>query len=146
MQRFVIKTFEFFFEFVFCFKNKRINFDFKSRHSVRFKRLINKNLLIFFEISSLETDFLSFKFLNCFDIIYFYKQRPTIDGGLHYKKYIKTLTPKTLVVNFKMFGRYKHINMMKEQFKKYKPSAYFLYIKGYQDAKKNHAYFEKYLN
>jgi hypothetical protein len=80
------------------------------------------------------------------DIIYFYKQRPTIDGGLHYKKYIKTLTPKTLVVNFKMFGRYKHINMMKEQFKKYKPSAYFLYIKGYQDAKKNHAYFEKYLN
>ena len=80
------------------------------------------------------------------DIFYFYKNRLTYDGGIYYKKFKKTLSSKTLIISFKMFGRYKNINIFKERLKKSKPTAYQLYIKGYHDAIKNHSYFEQYLN
>lgn len=89
-------------------------------------------------------------FFTYYDIFYFYKHRLTFDGGLHYKKYLKSLNkkisiePMPLIITFKMFGSCKHVNIFRERLKKYKPSAYQLYIKGYHDAKKNHFYFEKY--
>ena len=80
------------------------------------------------------------------DIFYFYKNRLTFDGGLYYKNFKKTLSSKTLIISFRMFGRYKHVNIFKERLKKCKPTAYQLYIKGYHDALRNHSYFEQYLN
>ena len=110
------------------------------------KTIIYNKFLTIEELTRCCTSSSFIPFITYKDLFYFYKNRITIDGGLHYKKYIKTLSDRTLIVNFKMFGRYKNINIVKEQFKKYKPTAYDLYIKGYQDARKNHTYFEKYLN
>jgi len=83
-------------------------------------------------------------FMTYNDIIYIYKNKISFDGGFHYKNYKKTLPSSTLIISFRMFGRYKYSNMVTEKFNKNKPSAYQLYIKGYSDAVKNHAYFEKY--
>lgn len=85
-------------------------------------------------------------FLTYNDIMYFYKNKLSFDGGFYYKNYKKTLPSTTLIISFKMFGRHKNINLIKERLKKNKPSAYQLYIKGYNDALKNHAYFEKYFH
>jgi len=76
------------------------------------------------------------------DIFYFYKNQSSIDGGLHYKKYLETIPNSTLVIRFKMFGRYTNINIFNEIFKKNKPNMYELYITGYHDAMKNHDYFK----
>jgi len=83
-------------------------------------------------------------FLTCNDLFYVYHNKLTIDGGIYYKKYVKSLTNKKLIIDFRMFGRYKHVNIIKETVKKYKPSMYQLYITGYQDAKKNHACLESF--
>lgn len=83
-------------------------------------------------------------FMTYNDIIYIYKNKISFDGGFYYNNYKKTLPPSTLIISFRMFGRYKNSNMITEKFNKNKPSAYQLYIKGYRDAVKNHAYFEKY--
>jgi len=85
-------------------------------------------------------------FITYNDIMYFYKNKLSFDGGIYYKKYKKTLPPTTLIISFKMFGRHKKSNLLNEQFKKNKQSAYQLYIKGYHDAMQNHSYFEKYFN
>lgn len=83
-------------------------------------------------------------FLTYNDLFYFYKNKLSFDGGFYYKKYIKQLPRESLIISFKMFGRYKNINIFKELVKKNKPSAYQLYITGYHDAAKNHKYFEKF--
>lgn len=85
-------------------------------------------------------------YLTYNDIFYFYKNRLSLDGGIYCKKYIKTLPSSTLVISFKMFGRYQNMNIFKEIIKKNKPSNYNLYINGYHDARKNHSYFEKYFS
>ena len=83
-------------------------------------------------------------FITYNDIMYIYKNKLSFDGGFYYKNYKKTLPPTTLIISFKMFGRHKKINIIRERFKKNKPSSYQLYIKGYHDAIKNHDYFESY--
>jgi hypothetical protein len=83
-------------------------------------------------------------FITYNDIIYFYKNKLSFDGGFYYKNYKKTLPSSTLIISFRMFGRHKNLNIFKEQLNKYKPTAYQLYIKGYHDAVKNHDYFKKY--
>ena len=85
-------------------------------------------------------------YLTYNDILFFYKNCLSADGGVYCKNYIKTIPSSTLIISFKMFGRYKNMNIFKEFLKKKKPSIYDLYIKGYRDACKNHTYFEKYLN
>lgn len=85
-------------------------------------------------------------FITYNDIIYIYKNKISFDGGFYYNNYKKTLPPSTLIISFRMFGRYKNSNMITEKFNKNKPTAYQLYIKGYSDAVKNHAYFEKYFS
>jgi len=82
-------------------------------------------------------------YLTYNDMFYFYKNKLSFDGGIYCKKYIKTV-PSSLVITYKMFGRYENMNILKESIKKEKPSNYNLYIKGYHDARKNHVYFEKY--
>lgn len=84
-------------------------------------------------------------FLTYNDLFYFYKNKLSFDGGLLYKKYIKTLPPTTLIISFKMFGRHTNQKIYKELYKKNKISVYQLYIKGYHDAKKNHDYFKNFL-
>jgi len=78
------------------------------------------------------------------DFLYFYKNNLSVDGGVYCKEYIKTLPPSTLVISFKMFGRYKNKNIFNECIQLEKPSTYQLYIQGYCDACKNHDYFKKY--
>ena len=85
-------------------------------------------------------------YLTYNDIFYFYKNKFSIDGGIYCKKYIKTLPSTTLIISFKMFGRYQNMNIFKEMIKKNKPSSYSLYIKGYHDASLHHSYFEKYFS
>jgi hypothetical protein len=79
------------------------------------------------------------------DILYFYKNRLSMDGGVYHKKYLET-NSNALVIKFTMFGRYKNTNMFNEVLKKTKPGSYELYITGYHDAKINHSYFEKILS
>jgi hypothetical protein len=83
-------------------------------------------------------------FMTYNDIIYIYKNKLSFDGGFYYNNYKKTLPPSTLIISFRMFGRYKSSNMFTEKLKKNKPSAYQLYIKGYSDAVKNHHYLDSY--
>lgn len=83
-------------------------------------------------------------FMTYNDIMYIYKNKLSFDGGFYYNNYKKSLPSSTLIISFRMFGRYKNSNIITEKFNKNKPSAYQLYIKGYSDAVKNHDYFEKY--
>ena len=83
-------------------------------------------------------------FITYNDIIYIYKNKLSFDGGFYYKNYKQTLPSRTLIISFRMFGRHQNLNLMTERLKKNKESAYQLYIKGYHDAAKNHAYFETY--
>ena len=110
------------------------------------KTIIYNKFMLLEELTRCCTSSSFIPILTYKDIFYFYKNRLTYDGGLHYKKFKKTLSSKTLIISFKMFGRYKNANIFKERLKKCKTSAYQLYIKGYHDAIKNHSYFEQYLN
>jgi hypothetical protein len=87
-------------------------------------------------------------YLTYNDMFYFYKNKSSFDGGMYCKKYInsKNITTSTspLVITYKMFGRYAHINILKDVANKTKPDSYQLYIKGYRDSINNHVYFEKY--
>jgi len=75
----------------------------------------------------------------------FYKGDLSVDGALMYKKYKKTLTSNPLIISHKMFGRNKHNQMYKEIYKRTSIDFYTSYIKGYNDASKNHKYFQDYL-
>ena len=78
------------------------------------------------------------------DIIYFYKNKLSIDGMLLKKFYLKSVDPnKTLVIKFDMFGRLKKNKIYKSIIKPGR-SLYELYILGYHDAKNNHSYLQKY--
>ena len=78
------------------------------------------------------------------DIIYFYKNKLSLDGMLLKKFYLKNVDPnKTLVIKFDMFGRLNKNKVYKSIFKPGR-SLYDLYILGYHDAKHNHSYLQKY--
>jgi hypothetical protein len=76
------------------------------------------------------------------DVFLFYRNRLTLDGGFHYKKVKKNKKKETLLITSSMFGRYR--DNLYSGYKKPKCSYYQLYLYGYQDAKKNHAFFEDY--
>lgn len=83
-------------------------------------------------------------FVTYKDLFYFYKHKSCIDGGLFKKLYFKIKNPeKTLVIKYKMFGRYNKYIPLKP-FIKPKRSLYELYLLGYHDASKNHSYLQKY--
>jgi hypothetical protein len=78
------------------------------------------------------------------DIIYFYKNKLSIDGMLLKKFYLNNVDPnKTLVIKFDMFGRLKKNKIYKSLIKPGK-SLYELYILGYHDAQKHHSYLQRY--
>ena len=76
------------------------------------------------------------------DVFLFYKNRLSLDGGFHFKKVKKRKKKETLLISSSMFGRYKE--GIGSGLRKPKCSYYQLYLHGYQDAKKNHAYFTPY--
>jgi hypothetical protein len=70
----------------------------------------------------------------------------SLDGGILFKKFLKTQTHNPLIISHKMFGRHGHTKVYHNVIKKFhKNNSYQLYIKGYHDAKVNHAYFLQYL-
>ena len=84
-------------------------------------------------------------YLTYNDMFYFYKNKLSFDGGMYCKKYINSKKKTNpLVITYKMFGRYQNMNILKDITNKTKPSSYQLYIKGYNDAIKNHDYLEEF--
>jgi len=87
--------------------------------------------------------------LTCKNLFNFYKHNLSLDGGFCFKKYLKKLDfleKKPLIISHKMFGRHEKTKLYDNVIKKYpKNHSYYLYIKGYHDAKVNHAYFLDYL-
>jgi hypothetical protein len=107
-----------------------------------------KGLEVFNDFTSLE-DLLAccrsssfVPFVTQLDAILFYKNRLTFDGGIHYKKIKRLKKKETLLIGSSMFGRFG--DSLIAGFKKPKCSYYQLYLYGYRDAQKNHAFFEPY--
>jgi len=82
------------------------------------------------------------------DLVYFYKHTLVVDGGVYYKNFIKHIdTNKTLVINTKLFRpNYNKTGYIFMGFKKPKRSLYELYLLGYNNARNNHEYLNKYLH
>jgi hypothetical protein len=80
-------------------------------------------------------------FVTCHDIFMFYKGSPTLDGALFYRE-VMAKEKKTLFIDSAMFGRYKPHRLA--GLSKPQISIYDMYLNGYHDARKNHAYFESY--
>ena len=85
-------------------------------------------------------------FITCKDLLYFYKYKLCLDGGLCYSAY-KGKKNNVLVISHYMFKRYKktsvsNINMVLSK----NLNLYQMYLNGYNDARNNHDYFLKYLN
>lgn len=81
------------------------------------------------------------------DIFYFYKGKCSIDGGLLYKKYKKTIkTTNPLWLNYKMFKRFNKYNIPGYGLMNKNYSIYELYLLGYSDSIKNKYLLDEYLN
>lgn len=80
-------------------------------------------------------------FITWNDIFVVYKNRLTLDGGVFFKAL--DINKNTLVIRSSMFGRYK--DNIPAGFIKPNCSYYQLYLNGYNDARKNHAYFKQFL-
>jgi hypothetical protein len=81
-------------------------------------------------------------FITYRDIFLFYKSKLTMDGGLYYRSVRNKREKKTLFIDSTMFGRYKPKRLA--GLRQPKKPIYQLYLDGYNDARNNHAYFEKY--
>jgi hypothetical protein len=78
------------------------------------------------------------------DIIFFYNNKLSVDGGLFKSKFLKNINnKKTLIIKYDMFKRFKWYPLISVIKPKY--SYHELYKMGYKDAAQNHAYLEKYL-
>jgi hypothetical protein len=91
-------------------------------------------------------------FFTSKNLLCFYENNLSFDGGLGYSKFKKKLINKPLIINHKMFihNKDKTINkkykdLCKVIYKKKTITIYNSYIKGYHDAKLNHKYFQDYL-
>ena len=82
-------------------------------------------------------------FLTHSDIFMIYRNKLTLDGAIFYRDVKKQRRPDMLFLDANMFGRYKPNRMA--GFIRPKESVYQMYINGYHDARKNHAYFDSYL-
>jgi len=82
------------------------------------------------------------------DIVHFYNHKSVVDGGICYRKYIKSVDPdKVLVIRPSLFktNEKKRFNLINGFFKP-KRSLYDLYLLGYHNARKNHDYLKKYFH
>ena len=78
------------------------------------------------------------------DIIFFYNNKLSVDGGLFKSKFLKNINnKKTLIIKYDMFKRFKWYPLISVIKPKY--TYHELYKMGYKDAAQNHAYLEKYL-
>ena len=75
--------------------------------------IIYNNFLTIQELTRCCTASSFIPYLTYNDIFYFYKNRLSVDGGVYCKKYLKSLPSTTLIISFKMFGRYKNMNIFK---------------------------------
>jgi hypothetical protein len=75
-------------------------------------------------------------------VFLFYKNQLTLDGGVHFKRVKKHRKKETLLISSSMFGRYGESFV--SGLKRPKCSYYQLYLYGYRDAQKHHAFFEPY--
>ena len=78
-------------------------------------------------------------------MIYYYNNKITFDGALYYKllKKNKEKNDNILIINTKIFGRYKKMFTFKQLIKP-KQGTYNLFLLGYSDAKKNKLMLDKY--
>jgi hypothetical protein len=81
----------------------------------------------------------------------FYNHSLAMDGFFYYKKFMRQYPERPLVITPFTFGRYSNSLYHKLQFifgihPLKTTSIYQMYLYGYQDAKKNHTYFETYLS
>lgn len=79
--------------------------------------------------------------VTCHDIFMFYRSKLTLDGGVFYRD-VKKQEKEKLIIHPSMFGRYKPNRTA--GFYQPKTSTYQMYLNGYHDARKNHAYFEQF--
>jgi hypothetical protein len=85
-------------------------------------------------------------FITYSDLLYFYKHKLCIDAAVLFKKYLKKVNlEKTLLIRPSMFNRFIAKYMMTGLVKP-KMDLKEMYQLGYDDAKKNHAYFLSYLD
>lgn len=82
-------------------------------------------------------------FITYKDLLYFYKYKLSLDGGLFYRSYIKN--NHSLIINHYMFNRYNVPHMHISGIRTKNVNVYQMYINGYNDARNNHDYFLKYL-
>jgi hypothetical protein len=84
-------------------------------------------------------------FITYKDLLYFYKYKLCLDGGVFYNAYKKKKND-VLIINHYMFKRYKKTNVSDINTILAKNlNLYQMYLNGYNDARNNHDYFLKYL-
>lgn len=84
-------------------------------------------------------------FITYKDLLYFYKYKLSLDGGVFYNAY-KSKKNDVLIINHYMFKRYKKTNVSNlNMFISKNINVYQMYLTGYNDARNNHNYFLKYL-
>jgi hypothetical protein len=90
------------------------------------------------------SSFIPFVTIN--KMMYFYNKKLTVDGVFYYRKikHISSYENKILLINPKMFGRYKKTLSIRNIFKP-KCGINLLFLFGYYDAKKNHNILKHYL-
>ena len=81
----------------------------------------------------------------------FYDHKFAMDGMVYYKKFLRQYPERPLVITPFTFKRYSNSLYYKILFvfgkhPLKKTSIYQMYLYGYQDARRNHSYFQKYLN
>jgi len=122
--------------------------DFDLRQKTQMGVSTWKGLELFHDFSSMQDLIACCKsssfipFVTQRDVLLFYKNKMTFDGGFCYKRIKKNKKKETLLITSSMFGRYKE--SMIAGVKRPKCSYYQLYLYGYRDAQKNHSFFEPY--
>ncbi len=123
------------------------NVNIASTNLSKKKLSINNNFLSIDELLRCCTSSSFIPLITHKDIFYFFNNDSMIDGNILYKKYVSSVTKyNPLVIDYKMFGRHKNKNVLKELGKAKKSDVYQLYIKGYHDATINHDYFANYFS
>ena len=84
-------------------------------------------------------------FITSKELFFFYKYKLCLDGGVCYKEYIEKKRDNALVINHHMFKRYKKPKIRFYGMTTKNVNTYQLFLYGYNDARKNHDYFLKYL-
>ena len=84
-------------------------------------------------------------FITYKDLLYFYKYKLCLDGGVCYNAY-KRKKKNVLIINHYMFKRYKKTNISNfDMILTKNLNMYQMYLNGYNDARNNHEYFLIYL-